>query len=388
MASPSPPSFDAFDFETDERYLAWRSRVETAGVEISELKLRQRFYKRTIDPSFAPPANADDGAASGVRQRRPAATASAAAAAAPPPRATRTPSRTTTTAPPTARAAARYAVLALLPLALALTPVLARLVAALPLPLPSSSASSASSARPPLAALVHAAGAWAYSACLAASFVAQLLAVRDRHGAPPLSGGVAALRQWAARALDNGVAREASLAAWALLFLVHRNAARVGLALVPLAVSAATDSGGSSAALGPLPALPPRRLVEWWTSARPLGPGLATAAQISAWGHVATALYLALARFPLALVAGPAGSARAAGLLGYYCFTLLRARKSASDAAAAAQKEAWRVAGAWARPRIERIGGGGGGGGGGGLGRAYAFVRDRWWDAPVFAERP
>jgi len=369
MAAPAqpPPPFDAIDFATDPDYLAWRARVETSSTEVDERKLHHKWYKKTHDPSHeAPPAS------DGARQRRPAAAAAATAAAAaaaaaaasappaprqrPPPTAPARPTGSTPTATfLTARNAARLAVQALLPLALVLTPAIARLVGFAGRALVGRPSSSVAAA----AALLHDAGAWAYSGALAAAFADRLLAVRDKHGAPPVRGGMPALRAWAARALDAGVASQAALAAWALLFFLHRSAARVGLALVPLAVAAAAGDGGGGGAGGGGAG---GRILDWWSSARPLGPRLATPTQLAAAAHVATALYVTFARLPLALVAGPPGSARATGLLAYYVWNLLRARKGGGDADAAAMNDAWRAAGAWARPRLERLGGGGGGG--------------------------
>ncbi len=40
--------FERFDFNGDERYKEWRSKIEIAGDAVSEQKLRAKWYKRTI----------------------------------------------------------------------------------------------------------------------------------------------------------------------------------------------------------------------------------------------------------------------------------------------------------------------------------------------------
>jgi hypothetical protein len=228
-------------------------------------------------------------------------------------------------------------------------------------------------------------GARAYAACLLAALAACLLAVRDKHGLPPLRGvrtpgGLAALRDWAARAASRGVAGDATLAGWALLFLVHRSGARCSLALAPLAVAAAVQeddgAGGAKggARLGRFASLPPERLVRGVRSAlvRVGAPMPATAIDALAWGLVATALYVTAVRFPLALFAGPPGSARAAGLLAYYLWSLMRARKRAG---VAGDDAAWRAVGTWLRPRMAARPALAP------VGRVLEVFRVKWWDA-------
>jgi len=379
----APPSFESMDWPANAEYVAWRKRLETTTDDDDvELKLRVRWYRRTHDAAFAgPPVQRRPSAPASAGRPAPAsAAASAAAATAAPPRPR--PGAAAATGDSenaiTARATSRYLALAFAPLALALTPPAARLLAA--------------AARSPAAALwADHLGSSAYAAALAFSFCAQVLAIRDKHGAPPLRGvrapgGLAALRDWAARAAGAGAAADGALAAWALLFFANRGSARVGAALAPLAVAAAVqsdDGGGASAGggwgaegsapgarFGRYASLPPRKVRAWLRDRSAWRPDDA-----AAWSQVAVAFFLAFVRLPLALAAGPAGSARATALLAYYVWSLLRARKSGADGEAAAMRAAWRRVGGWARPRVERAGGAG-------AARALAFLRERWWDAP------
>jgi hypothetical protein len=271
----------------------------------------------------------------------------------------------------------RFLVLLLLPAALLLTPPVANALIK-----GSSSAAAATFLRP--------LGARAYAGCLLASLAASLLAIRDKHGAPPLRGvrapgGLARLQAWVSRAAAQGVAGDATLAAWSLLFFVHRAPARVGVALVPLAVAAAVqeddkDRKSGGACIGRYVSLPPQRLVAALVQRRLPLPLLllpSSAAAATSAGLVATALHVTLVRFPLAMVAGAPGSARAAGLLAYYLWTLLRARKRAG---LAADEAAWSAVGRWVRPRLEAVPQ---------LApasRVLELLRVKWWDAVAAAQ--